>query len=213
MADYHKSLDFLFRTRLDASARAAQRNLPSEAYKAGLAERGDLERAEGTRAFDRSYFVRTEGPGLFDIYDGTAEWAKQLRQSASPRAPFSDLYFINHLSAYAYTLGYRVVPGLRWVAQQATERAQDCREAVAAFEDEINELVRDADGLHRLALRRKEKAFLKMLDDGTHEPFIERIRLLCARVGAQLNMDPGCCKVLGLPDDWFDRMVGTPSTK
>lgn len=206
MADYFSALDFLaFGIAKEKSVRRTQRLQPSTAYTDGLTAREKTEQTEGYRDFDRGYFLRNETRRCFDEYDSAAGWAKHLRTEGLPRA-FSDVYLINQLAAYCWTLGNRTVPAVRWAANQATERRSDCRLAVKEFEQRIAEHIRDADAVHRLMLGKPDQAFLTALDTGLIEPLIRAIRKSTAIVAAQLSLDPGCDRVLGLPDDWFASM-------
>ncbi len=174
----------------------ARNAVPSESFKRGLARRAELEKRDGALQ-DKSYFLRNETPSSWRSADDFNNWSQYHRKQWATGKPYNpDLTYTNILSGYAYTAGWRAVPGIRWACAKVgrTELAE-------AFEATIREHLRDADGINRLLGKKPTKAFLLDAGDNLIRPLLADIRRATAHVVAELRRYPELHNCLPDPEN------------
>lgn len=161
---------------------------PSTAFECGLAQRAAQDAKEGDRpGVDKEYFLRQKVPRQFAEADAMDAWQQRHRESACRGEKYTPerLFIANRLAWYAFALGWRAVPGVKWAA----ERIGDA-ETPAQFEAEVRKLVRDADAFHRRLCLKPPKEYLLMVEGELIGPLLQQIKDLCTSTTDALGIRP-----------------------
>lgn len=165
----------------------ARNYVPSTAFEKGLADRAERDKIEGRHRRSKGYFLRHETPQRWREYDEDEAWARGHREAWKNGQPFDPdlVYIVNRLAAYAGTLGWRALPGIRWACDvvRRPELAED-------YETVIRDLLRDADAFHRQLAKKPTREFLQDTNENLIRPLLADFRRVTATVVAELRQYP-----------------------
>lgn len=194
----HRFNDESLRQYVDAEPymTSTRRLVPSGGFELGLANRGEQDRRGHLR--DKSYFLKAETPLAWGRHDGANAWGREHRERWASGEPYAPelIYTINVLYAYAYTAGWRAVPGIRWACGKV-----DRPDLAEDYESTIRALVRDCDAVHRLLAKKPTKAFMLDAGDNLTRPLLADIRRATANAIGALRRYPELRDDLPEPED------------